>query len=285
MAKVQRNDYVIDVDPTELDRLVNIARLMEGPVREGFGTTTIGPGSRVIDIGCGTLGALPVLADIVGPLGTVVGLDMDAQSLARGRAILDASGRSQVQLIEANINAMDPAALGLLGQFDAAFLRLFLFHQQDPAATLRRIAALVRPGGWIVAHEFLYVPQLPASVPPLPAIDFTWNTGQAVMQRAGASWDVARQFRQLCRAAGLMETRQRGFIPVGMDDTGLTLQVVHDTLVALRTPAISMGVATAPEIDAALAQLRSAVSQEFEVLFGSIFVELIAQRPASGTHG
>jgi SAM-dependent methyltransferase len=39
------------------------------------------------------------------------------------------------------------------GPFDLAYTRLFLMHQPDPVRTLRQIAGLLRPGGWLVAQE------------------------------------------------------------------------------------------------------------------------------------
>jgi SAM-dependent methyltransferase len=42
--------------------------------------------------------------------------------------------------------------------FDLAFTRCFLMHQADPVRTLGQIAGLLRPAGWIVAHEPLRSP-------------------------------------------------------------------------------------------------------------------------------
>lgn len=41
----------------------------------------LGPGMRAIDVGCGQLGALGVLSELVGPNGVVVGLDTNADAL------------------------------------------------------------------------------------------------------------------------------------------------------------------------------------------------------------
>src|SRR5262245_22198608 len=83
MTEVQRNAayFASQVDSTEVERLVATARLRDPHIRDGLRRTGIRPGDKTIDIGCGPLGALLVLADMVGPTGTVVGLDMDAPSL------------------------------------------------------------------------------------------------------------------------------------------------------------------------------------------------------------
>jgi hypothetical protein len=77
---------------------------------------------------------------------------MDQGSLQRARTILDQTGRENVRLVQANINAEPSEGLRQLGPFDAAYCRLFLMHQQDPIETLRRMAALLRPSAYIVAR-------------------------------------------------------------------------------------------------------------------------------------
>jgi hypothetical protein len=45
-------------------------------------------GARAIDVGCGQLGALPVLAEMVGPSGVVVGLDSTPTRWLPGRHLI-----------------------------------------------------------------------------------------------------------------------------------------------------------------------------------------------------
>jgi ubiquinone/menaquinone biosynthesis C-methylase UbiE len=102
------------------ERLVITARFRDPHIRDGLRRIGLRPGDKVIDVGCGPLGALLVLADIVGPTGTVVGLDMDAPSLKFARAILDQRGTQSVQLVQADINTMPREVVCPLGPFDVA---------------------------------------------------------------------------------------------------------------------------------------------------------------------
>src|SRR5262245_28980645 len=108
MTEVQRNAayFASQVDATEVERLVATARLRDPHIRDGLRRTGIRPGDKAIDIGCGPLGALLVLADIVGPTGTVVRLDMDAPSLKHARALLDQRRTQGVELVQADVNTM-----------------------------------------------------------------------------------------------------------------------------------------------------------------------------------
>ena len=112
MTEVQRNEayFATQVDATEVERLVVQARLRDQHIGDGLRRAGIRPGDKAIDVGCGPLGALLVLADLVGPTGTVVGLDMDAPSLQRARGILDQRGHSGVRLVHANIKPMSRGA-------------------------------------------------------------------------------------------------------------------------------------------------------------------------------
>jgi SAM-dependent methyltransferase len=231
-----------------------------------------------MDVGCGPIGALRELSDLVGPAGAVVGVDMDDGTLQRGRAILDQAGRKNVRLIDANINGEASDELRRLGPFDAAYCRMFLLHQPAPAATLRRVAALLRPGGHIVAHEVLLAPP-PQSEPEVPEIDQILRWCRDVGLRRGASADVARHFHSVSERAGLLEVSQRVFGAVQAHDTREGIGAWRGTLSAIRPLLLQHGIASEGEIDTALSHLAKAEGWEFEVLFGSLYVELVAQVP------
>src|SRR5438034_2737197 len=105
-----------------------------------------------------------MLAEMVCPSGRVVGVDFSEPTIRRARSVMAALGLENVELVAGDIHDLDATTLG--GPFDLAFTRAFLLHQADPVRTLGRIAGLVRPGGWIIAHEPLASPP-PRSLPHL----------------------------------------------------------------------------------------------------------------------
>lgn len=98
------------------------------------------PGAAVLDAGCGTGRALPALRAAVGPAGTVIGADLTPEMLEEAvRAGRDKAG----ELI-----LTDVARLPLRdGALDAVFGAGLISHLADPAADLRELARVVRPGG------------------------------------------------------------------------------------------------------------------------------------------
>jgi SAM-dependent methyltransferase len=206
---------------------------------------------------------------------------MDQGSLQRARAILDRAGRENVRLVPANVNTETSDELRRLGPFDAAYCRFFLAHQHDPAATLRRMAALLRPGGYIVAHEYLPDAPLPRSEPDVAEIQQVLRWCRDVGLRRGGSPDVARHFHTICQQAGLREVSQRVFGPVESHDARQSIPFYRETLVAVRPALLQHGVASEGEIDVTLGRLTEAEGWEFEVLFALVLVELVAQVPAA----
>jgi ubiquinone/menaquinone biosynthesis C-methylase UbiE len=78
----ESNDYILGVNEDERTRLLAQAELHAPEARVLLDRVGVAPGWRTIDVGCGPLGVLDLLAERVGPTGTVVGLDRDERMLA-----------------------------------------------------------------------------------------------------------------------------------------------------------------------------------------------------------
>jgi SAM-dependent methyltransferase len=201
--------YVVERSEQEYERLLLLAELYEEHVADACRRVGLRSGDRALDIGCGAIGALVPLANRVGPTGQLVGLDLNPDVLAKARAILDQIGVHNVQLVQADINTVAPDDVPGAGRFDMAYCRLVLFHQPDPAATLRRVARLVRPGGTIVIQDCVLDGELRASDPHLAAMDRFCEIVRETMHRGGASPFVPSRLGEACSAAGLEEISQR----------------------------------------------------------------------------
>jgi len=106
----------------------------------------IAPGWRCVDVGAGGGDVSVALAEVVGRTGRVYAVDSDP--LARDEAARAAAEHSQVLAItQAGEDLVLPEPV------DLAFCRFLLLHVVDPAVVVARMAAAVRPGGWVVAQE------------------------------------------------------------------------------------------------------------------------------------
>src|SRR5215472_6743727 len=155
------SDYEFGSAEDELARLELQGRLLGPATRMIFAEAGIRSGMRVLDLGCGAGDVAFVAADLVGPDGSVVGVDRSPDALARARLRAGQRGLTQVQFVEGDIH--DPAPGG---PFDAIVGRLVLWAVPDPAAMLRRQATVLRPGGLVVPVEvdlspMRWLPEIP----------------------------------------------------------------------------------------------------------------------------
>ncbi len=105
---------------------------------------------RVLDVACGTGLVARALVDRWGA--RVVGLDQSASMLGRARAKLAADPRlaARVTLVEGEAEHLPFADR----EFDHLTFTYLLRYVDDPAATLRELARVVKPGGRVSSLEF-----------------------------------------------------------------------------------------------------------------------------------
>jgi ubiquinone/menaquinone biosynthesis C-methylase UbiE len=103
----------------------------------------IEPGSVVLDLGCGAGTDLLIAAQMTGPTGRVIGVDMTGSMLERARASSREMGLANVELHESLIEALplDDASVGVVisnGVIDLV---------PDKDAVFDEIDRVLRPGG------------------------------------------------------------------------------------------------------------------------------------------
>jgi SAM-dependent methyltransferase len=116
------------------------------PLATALERLALGPGWKCVDVGAGGGDVSVALAEIVGRDGRVYAVDSDPA--ARDEVAEAAAAHSQVLAI-----TQAGEDLRLPEPVDLAFCRFLLLHVDDPALVLERMAAAVRPGGWVVAQE------------------------------------------------------------------------------------------------------------------------------------
>ncbi len=123
-----RNDVYRRPLATALDRL---------GLREGW---------RCVDVGAGGGDVSVALAEVVGRDGRIYAVDPDPAA----RDVVAHAAAAHAQVIALTQAGED---LTLPEPVDLAFCRFVLMHVVEPVVVLRRMAAAVRVGGWVVAQE------------------------------------------------------------------------------------------------------------------------------------
>jgi demethylmenaquinone methyltransferase/2-methoxy-6-polyprenyl-1,4-benzoquinol methylase len=156
------------------------------------------PGDTVIDIACGTGLNFPLIEEVIGPDGRIIGVDLTGAMLARAEERTKANGWSNVSLVQA-----DAVDFDFPNGVDAILSTYALSQVPECAEVIAHgAAALSAHGSWVVLDL-----KLPARTPrvlarlgsavvrPFAAMDEwigcrPWETIRAAMQRelADSCW-------------------------------------------------------------------------------------------------
>jgi SAM-dependent methyltransferase len=267
--------YILDGGDEDLRRLLGVAEATQEMARSAFRRVGMQEGWHAIECGCGPIGALAVMAEMGGPAGRVVGADFSEPAVQRARSVVAALELGNVEVFAGDIHELGTAAVG--GPFDLAYTRFFLMHQPDPVRTLRQIARLLRPGGWIVAQEALRNPP-PRSHPHLDALGAFWDLTYQVLERAGGvPHGAVDGLAGAARAAGLDVVAVNGSFATVDPELGFELHAA--TLLAARERAVASGIATGQQIDDLARDLRAAKGGGYEWVSMPFFLELTLRKP------
>lgn len=145
------DDYVMGRTSAEYQRLRRQAAMWEPATRRVLRDAGVKPGMRCLDVGCGPGEVMRIMGEIVGPSGSVTGLDTDGRLGREALDVLRATGDSTFDFIEGNAETIAdlPGA-----PFDVTYARLVLIHSSDPVGLLRRMHAWTRPGGLVVVQDY-----------------------------------------------------------------------------------------------------------------------------------
>jgi ubiquinone/menaquinone biosynthesis C-methylase UbiE len=152
----------------------------------------LGPGMRVLAVGCGTGTDLLPLADRVGEAGYITGLDCDADRLLAARDVI--GGRRNVRLVVGNAEQMPFGD----GEFDRLRADRVLQHIPQLVHVLSEMWRILRPGGIVtlVEPDWQAITLYPAS-PAGGDDDHLWSAVIRLCQRRLPHALIGRQLASL----------------------------------------------------------------------------------------
>ena len=172
---------------------------------------------RILDVATGTAGVALQIARRTP--GHVVGLDLTEAMLRRGQENVRRDGaENRVRLVAGSADRLPfPDA-----SFDALTFTYLLRYVADPAATLRELARVVKPGAPMASLEF--------HVPPQPFWRFWWwlytrTLLPAAGRLGGRSWfdvgrflgpNISEHYRRYPLSWTVDAWREAGFVDVGV---------------------------------------------------------------------
>src|SRR5215471_4616480 len=196
---VMEHNYILGHSDAEIRRLQTQAAILRPITERLLRCAGIQPGMRVLDLGTGAGDVAMLAAELVGPSGSVVGIDQNPQVLSIATQRARTRGLQQLAFREARADTF----VENVG-FDLVVGRYVLIHQNDPAAFLRVAAQLAKPGGTIAFHE-LRLRDACRSVPQVPLWDLIDSLLRLAFSTALAHYDAGDRLIQHFADAGLAE--------------------------------------------------------------------------------
>jgi SAM-dependent methyltransferase len=191
-------DYVLGTNDEEIDRLGLQHRVWRPVVTECWQRVGITHGWRVLDVGAGPGYATADLAEIVGPTGSVLGVERSARFLEAARERCRRRGLSNVEFREADLMEISLGQLGL----DASWCRWVASFVSSPAKLIDNIAGALRPGGFAIFHEYSDYETF-RFMPIRPALESFAQEVMASWRASGGEPNIALKLPGLLTAAGL----------------------------------------------------------------------------------
>lgn len=248
----EQSRYVLGSDEAEVARLDAQAAMSApatGLLLEAGGR--ISPGMRVLDLGTGLGHVAFDVGNLVGPRGTVVGIDRSTRLLEIAEQRRVAAGIRNVTFVEADVRTFQDAE-----PFDAIVGRLILFHLPDAIEVLAHHMMALRPGGVVLAIDF--DGGSIRAEPPVPLVATIRDWVEEAFRSAGANPVIGARLALLLRRAGAADVTSFGvqtYLAPG-DPTGPGW--ITGLVRSLAPRIIGAGIATETELDVDTLQERVA---------------------------
>jgi SAM-dependent methyltransferase len=228
----------------ERRRLELLETVFDGATQAYLSPLGLPHGARCLEVGAGAGSIARWLCERVGPGGRVVATDLDT-------GFLEMLAEENLEVRRHDIVADDLET----GAFDLIHSRLVLEHLPERDDVLRRLAAALRPGGWLVVEDFDWGSL--AIVPGGVAADLLERAHEAarrVFTAAGYDCEHGRQLPGALAAAGLVDVGAEGRVYVGVP--GSPARAWWGLNMAKLGPAfVETGVLSADEVDQLLEHL------------------------------
>lgn len=175
-------------------------------------------GARVLDLGCGAGRDAFLLAQLVGPQGSVVGVDMTDEQLALAEAHRDGHARefgyANVNFVKGYIERLDELGLEP-ASFDVIVSNCVINLSPDKEAVLRGARRLLMPGGELYFSDVYADRRVPREVREDPVL-YGECLGGALY------WN---DFLRLARKCGFADTRLVEDRPLSVTDRELAARI------------------------------------------------------------
>jgi SAM-dependent methyltransferase len=205
----------------EQERLRKLEEWLDPGTTRYLDQIGVGPGWRVLEVGAGAGSITRVLAERVGPSGSVLATDLDTK-------FLDDIALPNVEVRKHDILNDDLPE----DAFDLVHTRLLLMHLPGRDEALKRMIAATKPGGFVFVEDMEMMTWI--DVTPSPAMERVRAALFKLFEMAGANPFLGRTLPFMLDAAGLEDVWAEGRIAWGYRRDNAGLQMFKLMLMEMR---------------------------------------------------
>ena len=237
--------YLMGRGEAETRRLISQSKLYGRFTRRLLEDAGVEEGMKVLDVGTGAGDLALMAAEMVGPTGSVVGVDQDPRVLEAASARAEAARLDNVCFYAGDFREGVPAD----GPFDAVVGRLVLLYVPDSAEALRGLVDHLEPGGIAAFGEFNFVAESALAHPSSPLWETMWDWMRAVVREAGLDPATGYNLRRTFLCAGLPEPEMNLCSPVGGGPDWPGYDYAAESVRSMLPLIVKLGIATEGEVE------------------------------------
>lgn len=227
----------------------------------------------MLDVGCGPVGILALLSDLVGRDGEVIGLEREDRFVEMARAEVAQRGLGNVSIVQGDVLS---TGLGR-GSFDLVHERLVLVNIPQRRELVREMVSLAAPGGVVVLEDIDNVSWVCE-----PGHE-SWTVLLAVFHQTfragGGDPFVGRRLAGLLSEAGVLDVQLS--VHAALPQPGQYRRTHLLSLIeSVRDKAIGSGVISEAELDRHCAALRSHLTHPATVVIDKLLIQSWGRKPA-----
>jgi SAM-dependent methyltransferase len=263
--------YTLATGAAAANRLEVLHEIWGAGTRETSIKAGLSGGMKVADFGCGVGTVSAMFAEIVGPEGRVMALDLSAAQLDQARARAARAGHANIDFLETDATATGIAE----ASFDFVFCRFLLLHLPKPMAGLAEMKRVLRPGGILFVEDGDLTSGY--TVPP-SAIERFGDLYPRLGTARGLDYTLGKRVHQLVEDAGFRDIAVRLNQPAFL--VGREKRAFEWSLEEAADALVGAGLCSRTELESILAEMRVAAADP-KLLFAAPRMTLVtARKPA-----
>ncbi len=216
-------------------------------------------GGSCLDIGCGGGDVTFELARTAGPLGRVVGVDLDETQVEMARREAEQQGLSNIAFEVHDVSEWEPGEL-----FDVVYARFLLSHLADPGSVVAAIRPHIRPAGVFVVEDIDFRGHF--AEPHCPALSRYVELYTTSVRHRGGNPNIGPRLPGLLRDNGFNDVKMKLVHPVALEGGIKLLSCV--TLEYIAEAVLQDGLTTEEELSETIKELHSFARSPFTVFGG-----------------